>query len=90
MKKYRDENGRLTMSLDQIKKETAAEAAKYYRIGGLYFNFEDFREYVYISNCEELAHFQSFDGFNLFIPVDSLGTFLPDVASDGAELVETE
>lgn len=89
-KKYRDENGRLIMSLEQIKAETAAEAATYYRTGGLYFNFADSREYVYIEICETLAHFQSFDGCNLFIPVDSLGTFLPDVASDGAELVATE
>jgi hypothetical protein len=90
MKKYRDEKGRLTVSLEQIKKETAGEAAKYYHTGGLYFNFEDFREYVYISICEGLAHFQSFDGFNLFIPVDSLGTFLPDVASDDLKLVAIE
>ena len=90
MKRYRDEKGQLTTSLEQIKKETAGEAAKYYHVGGLYFNFEDFREYVYIAICGELAHFKSFDGFNLFIPVDSLGTFLPDVASKGAELVATE
>ena len=90
MKKYRDENGRLTMSLEQVKKETAAEAAEYYHIGGLYFNFADFREYVYISICESLAHFKSFDGYNLFIPVECLGTFLPDVASEGSELVATE
>lgn len=90
MKKYRDGNGRITKSLEQIKVETAAEAATYYRTGGLYFNFADSREYVYIEICETLAHFQSFDGYNLFIPVDSLGTFLPDVASDGAELVATE
>ena len=51
MKRYRDENGQLTMTL---------------------------------------AHFQSFDGKNLFIPSDSLGTFLPDVASDGMELVAVE
>lgn len=33
MKRYRNENGQLTMTLDQIKKETAAEAASYYRPG---------------------------------------------------------
>lgn len=37
-----------------------------------------------------LAHFQSFDGFNLFVPSDSLGTHLPDVASDGMELAFVE
>ena len=90
LKKYRDMDGKLTMSLEQIKKETATEAAKYYRVSGLYFNFADFREYVYIGICESLAHFQSFDGYNLFIPIDRLGTFLPDVASDGMELVAFE
>lgn len=89
MKRYRDENGQLTISLEQIKQETAAEAAAYYHIGGIYFNFADFNEYVMIE-AGTLAHFQSFDGKNLFIPSDSLGTFLPDVASDGMELVAVE
>ena len=80
MKRYRDENGQLTMTLAQLKQETAAEAAAYYHIGGIYFNFADFNEYVMIE-AGTLAHFQSFDGKNLFIPSDSLGTFLPDVAS---------
>ena len=88
-KRYRNENGQLTVSLDQSKKETAAEAAKYYHVGGIYLNSEDSREYVMIE-AGILAHFQSFDGYNLFIPADSLGTFLPDVATEGAELVETE
>ena len=89
MKRYRNENGQLTMSIEQIEKETAEEAAAYYHIGGIYFNFADSREYVMIE-AGILAHFQSFDDYNLFIPSDSLGTFLPDVADDGAELVEVE
>lgn len=48
MKRYRDENGQLTMTLAQLKKETAAEAAAYYHTGGIYFNFADFNEYVMI------------------------------------------
>lgn len=93
MKRYRNENGQLTMTLDQIKKETAAEAASYYRPGSIYQSAADGREYVYllpVPGDGELAHFQSFDGYNLFIPVDSLGTFLPDVASDGIELIFVE
>ncbi len=93
MKRYRNENGQLTMTLDQIKKETAAEAASYYRPGSIYQNAQDGREYVYLLPTPEdgeLAHFQSFDGYNLFIPVDSLGTFLPDVASEGMELIFVE
>ena len=37
-----------------------------------------------------MVHFQSFDGHNLSIPLDALGTFLPDVASDGNELILVE
>lgn len=93
MKRYRNENGQLTMTLDQIKKETAVEAANYYRPGNIYQSAADDREYVYLAPTpedSELAHFQSFDGYNLFIPVDSLGTFLPDVASKGKELIFVE
>jgi hypothetical protein len=88
-KRYRNENGQLTMSIEQIKKETAAEAEIYYHVGGIYFYSADSREYVMIS-AGPLAHFQSFDGFNLFVPSDSLGTHLPDVASDGMELAFVE
>lgn len=93
MKRYRCESGQFTMALDQIKKETAAEAASYYRPGSIYQSAADGREYVYllpVLGDGELAHFQSFDGYNLFIPVDSLGTFLPDVASEGMELTFVE
>lgn len=87
MKRYRDENGRLVESLEEIKKETAPEAAEYYQIGMIYQYAVDGREYVYLENDDCLAYFQSFDGYNLFIPVDSLGTFLPEVADDDRVLV---
>ena len=93
MKRYRNENGKLTKTIEQIKKETAAEAVIYYRPGSIYQNAEDDREYVYllpVPGDGELAHFQSFDGYNLFIPVDILGTFLPDVAIEGMELIFVE
>lgn len=82
MKRYRDENGRLVESLEEIKKQTAPEAAKYYKVGSIYQYADDGREYVYLANDDCLAHFQSFDGYNLFIPIDALGSFLPDVADD--------
>lgn len=89
-KRYRDEKGELTISIGQIAKETADEAAKYYKIGGIYLNATNGEEYVYISNDGVLSHFQSFNGFNLFIPVENMGTFLPDVASKGMELTFVE
>lgn len=81
-KRYRDENGRLVESLENIKKETAADAAEYYQIGAIYKYAYDGLEYVYLESDDCLAHFQSFDGYNLFIPIDALGSFLPDVADD--------
>lgn len=90
MKRYRNEKGNLTISIEQIAKETVTEAAAYYQIGGIYLNATDKREYVYISKDEYLAQFKSSDGRNLFIPTDRLGTFLPDVASEGMELLFVE
>ncbi len=81
-KRYRDEKGRLVENLEKIRKETASEAAKYYKVGSIYQYAVDGREYVYINNDDCLAYFQSFDGYNLFIPIDALGSFLPDVADD--------
>ncbi len=90
MKRYRNEKGELTRGIKEIKKETFAEAKKYYRLGGIYFNNADSREYVLIENDKILAHFKSFEGHNLFIPLERLGTFLPDIATGGKELIFVE
>ena len=90
MKRYRNAKGELTRSIKEIEKETLAEARKYYRLGGIYLNNADKREYVLIENDEILARFKSFEGYNLLIPVANLGTFLPDVATQGAELAFVE
>lgn len=90
MKRYRNAKGELTRSIKEIEKETLAEARKYYRLGSIYFNNADKREYVLIENDEILARFKSFEGYNLFIPVANLGTFLPDVATQGAKLAFVE
>ena len=89
-KRYRDNNGQLTISLAELKKATKDEASTYFQIGGIYLSASENDEYVYTEKDEQLAHFQSFSGKNLFIPVDSLGTYLPDVASVGMELVLVE
>lgn len=89
MKRYRDADGRLTVSLEELKRATRDEAADYYRPGKLYLYAGDGEYYVYLSSIapEEIAHFESFNGKELFIPRNSLGTFLPDVAADGNELI---
>ena len=60
MKRYRNAKGELTRGIKEIEKETLAEARKYYRLGGIYLNNEDKREYVLIENDEILARFKSF------------------------------
>ena len=82
MKRFRDADGKLNITFEELKTTTAREAASYYQIGEIYKNADDGREYVYLANEDCLAHFQSFDGYNLFIPIDALGSFLPDVADD--------
>lgn len=90
-KRFRDENGKLTMSIEEIVRATFNEAMDYYRTGGIYLNKEDGEEYVLILRTpESLAHFQSFDNRNLFVPCDRLGTYLPDVADEGRELIWVE
>lgn len=91
MKRFRDKNGQLTKSIEAIKKRTQKEASNYYKPGHIYLNNEDGREYVLLMPEDEIcAHFKSFDGYNVFIPFDSLGTFLPDVADDGNEIIFVE
>lgn len=83
MKRYRDASGKLTRRIADICRETAAEAIEYYQEGRSY----DYQGHVYdLLEIGELAHFASADGYNLFIPPERLGTFLPDVASDGNEI----
>ena len=82
MKRFRNADGKLNVTFEELKSATAQEAASYYQIGAIYKNADDDREYVYLENDDCLAHFQSFDGYNLFIPIDALGSFLPDVADD--------
>lgn len=76
------------MSIEELKKATRSEAADYYRPGKLYLYAADGEYYVYLSPVtpEEIAHFESFSGKKLSVPLESLGTFLPDVAADGNEL----
>jgi len=92
-KRFRDSNGKLLLPLATIKVLTVSEAQNYYKSGQIYINMADREKYVLNSlkwDPAGLAHFQSFSGKNLFIPFSSLGSFLPDVASEGFELVAVE
>lgn len=90
MKQFRDNTGKLTMCVEAIRTETAGEARNYYQMGGKYIFANDNRVYTYIKNNDEIAQFQSPDGFTLLIPLESLGMYLPDVSSVGMELTRVE
>ena len=78
------------MCVEAIRTETAGEARNYYQIGGKYIFANASRVYTYIKNNDEIAQFQSPDGFTLLIPLESLGMYLPDVSSAGMELTRVE
>lgn len=82
--RYRDESGKLTAPVAQIADETAGEARQYYQDGEFY----DYHGKMYALNLDgsDLAHFIGPDDYNLFVPVDRLGTFLPGIASVGEEI----
>lgn len=92
MKRYRDAAGRLTMTIDQIAAATPEEANAYYQNGGRYvcegrtYTLRRYTDKDTHGNAVEVAQFTSADGYNLFIDPARLGTFLPDVASDGQEI----
>lgn len=87
MKRFRDMHGKLLLPIEEIERLTVKEAETYYQVGEIYLYAKNKDEYVYIEKDTMLAHFYSFSGKHLFIPLDSLGTFLPDVASTECELV---
>lgn len=88
MKRFRNENGKLTRSFKEICKATEEEGRAYYTCGNIYLSMEDRREYVHWGDDGVLIHFMSYDGYNLFVPLESCGSFLSDVASEGMELIK--
>lgn len=88
MKRFRNENGKLTCTLAEIYKATEEEGREYYTYRNIYLSMEDRQEYVHCGDDSVLIHFMSYDGYNLFVPLESCGSFLPDVASEGMELIK--
>lgn len=94
VKRYRDPEGRLTVRLDELERLTREEGAAYYVEGGRYM--EQGRVYTlhYESHTGQdgtpytLAHFLSESGYSLYCDPENLGTFLPDIASEGLEIVK--
>lgn len=92
MKRYRDAAGKLTMTIDKIAAATLDEAREYYQDGERYIyegRAYTLRRYTSTDahgDTVETAQFVGIDGYNLFTDPARLGTFLPDVASDGQEI----
>lgn len=92
MKRYRDAAGRLTMTIDEISAETLEEANAYYQDGewyiyqGIAYTLRRYTSTDAHGDAVEVTQFTSADGYNLFTDPARLGTFLPDVASDGQEI----
>lgn len=92
MKRYRDAAGRLTMKTAELARLTEQEARDYYRPGGRYiyqgiaYSLEIVIDETRPGQVVELALFHGVNGERLFIPAEKLGTFLPDVSSDGQEI----
>ena len=49
-KRYRDENGRLIVSLEELRELTEKEGKEYYQIGKTYRYHGDGEIYEYVSN----------------------------------------
>lgn len=84
MKRFRDSEGKLTMSLAEIAAATAEEAAAYYVDGKKYI--VEGRTAVFHCGISGLVLFETPDGYKTFVDPDRLGTFLPGVADDGLEI----
>ena len=92
MKRYRDAAGRLTVTIDQIAAATLEEANAYYQDGeryiyqGIASTLHRYTDRDAHGDAVGVAQFTSADGYNLFTDPARLGTFLPDVSSDGQEI----
>ena len=84
-KRFRDENGKLTEKVEEIAKKTFAEARNYYINGDRYEN--NGKVYTF-KITEENMLFEGKDGEKLFVAPELMGTYLPDVASEGSSFVK--
>lgn len=83
-KRFREKNGNPTVFLRRFYDE----ACEYYVLGEIY-RFEN-QEYLLTEINEEAYVFTSPFGNKMYIDADRIGTFLPDIASTGSEIIKIE
>lgn len=88
IKRFRTSGGKLSCTLAELKEKTMPEAFEYYVPGRLYV----YHGKTYIldnlgltGKCAVFINVSP-NGDRLLVASSSLGTFLPDVASDGEEI----
>ena len=84
-RRFRDENGKLTEKVEEIAQKTLAEARNYYINGDRYEN--NGRIYTF-RVTEENMLFEGTDGEKIFVVPELMGTYLPDIASEGSSFVK--
>lgn len=84
-RRFRDENGKLTEDIEEIAKKTLTEGRAYYVDGDKYEH--DGKVYTF-KKIQNNMLFESADGEQIFVVPENLGTYLPDVASQGSEFTK--
>ena len=84
-RRFRDEHGKLNEPVEEIAKKTLLEARNYYINGDKYEN--NGKMYTF-RVTEQNLYFEGKDGEKLFVAPELMGTFLPDVATEGNSFVK--
>ncbi len=84
-RRFRDEHGKLNEPVEEIAKKTLTEARNYYINGDRYEN--NGKIYTF-RVTEENMLFEGQNGEKLFVAPEMMGTYLPDVASEGSAFVK--
>lgn len=84
-RRFRDEDGKLTEKVEEIAKKTLPEARNYYINGDRYEN--NGKIYTF-RVTEENMLFEGKNGEKLFVAPEMMGTYLPDIASEGSAFVK--
>ena len=84
-KRFRNADGKITMRLKQLAAETKEEAANYYKEGALYIHQGIVYKLAVYGTASCLSSREG--NRDVVFNTEMLGTFLPDIASDGMEII---